>query len=283
MAFQRFKRPQSLIGIGSTLGGLGYFLTEVFTGGIPLIWPFSTGIWISLGLIAIGILFIIWGLTKTSHNGEKGSSALSDSDKEYMSRINRELQNISKYYEHLSESINIKKISTVKIKKVDKMVNAYLGLKTVAFSKPPKLAEIFKGLCFLYYDLFKMLYLLIKAKFNSSYLIRIFLDLGSIPDDAGIGLSSYDKRSKQLNNNLLGIVGERIALSETITMILRCKDACYAMNNIYLWLLMYPKAHKKGRLDFKKVIKTLYKSREKMMAYAFADVNKAVIKEFLGD
>ncbi len=82
---------------------------------------------------------------------------------------------------------------------------------------------------------------------------------------------------------MLRVVGERISSNETINAILICRDACYSTNNIYLWVLAYPKAHKKSSINLQQVIQTVYGIREKMMAYAYAEVNKAIIKEFVGE
>lgn len=238
-----------------------------------------------LGII-IGVLFTIIGivLLLVDIKKNKARNTLTDNDKEYMSRLNKELQDIGDYYKDLAGTINISKVSQAKIKKLDGRTAVYLGFKIPTLSKPPKKWEIFKMFFWLLcYNQFKLWYLLIKFQVSHSYLLRIFLDLGSIPDDVGIGLSSYDTKGEQLTKRLLRVVGERISSNETITVILRCKDACYAMNNLYLGLLMYPKAHKKSSINFNKLIRQLYELREKMMAYAFADVNKAVIKEFLGD
>ncbi|MFH1381580.1 MAG: hypothetical protein ABIH70_01665 [Chloroflexota bacterium] len=233
--------------------------------------------------ILLAVLFTIAGivLLLVDYKKNRTRNTLTDADTKYMARLNKELQNISDYYQALAEGVNVSKISQAKVKRLDTMAHVHLGLKTITSSKPTKSSEKFKGFCFLFYDLFKVLCLFIRFKFDSSYLLGVFLDLGSIPDDIGIGLSSCDTRGEQLTKRLLRVVGERISSNETITSILRCKDACYAMNNIYLWFLMYPKGHKKIRMDFKKLIRILYGFREKMMAYAFADVNKAIIKEFL--
>jgi len=121
-----------------------------------------------------------------------------------------------------------------------------------------------------------------RVRFSEARLFKVYLDIGSIADNVGIGLSLHDSKGEQLTKHLLRVVGERISSNETISAILRCKEACYAINNIYLWVLIYPKGHKKSRIDTKKVINTIYEYRDKIMAYAVADVNKAIIKEFLG-
>lgn len=238
--------------------------------------------------VLIGAIFVgsIWWLVngQKMSNGKKGISALPVDDKEYIAKLNKALQDISSYYENLVGTVNIRKIRPKKIRDVDKMIFSRMGLKYPIISKPPKLSELLKAVVFIYYDILRISYVYyIRVRLSHRYLIELFLDIGSIPDKVGIGLSSYANNRGKYNESLQRLMGERVASNETVTAILRCRDACYAINNIYLWLLMHQKEYKKRRFDASELIEKVYGYRGKMVAYAFSDVNKAVIKDFLGE
>ena len=69
----RLKRPQTIIGIGGVIAALSYFLAEYFSGGFSMTWPLSIGQWASIGGIAVGAGFIIWGLLKAESDTAKGN------------------------------------------------------------------------------------------------------------------------------------------------------------------------------------------------------------------
>jgi hypothetical protein len=67
----RFKRPQTIVGLGGVIVALSYFLAESFSGGFSLTWPLSIGQWASICGIAVGIGLIIWGLLKDESDTAK--------------------------------------------------------------------------------------------------------------------------------------------------------------------------------------------------------------------
>lgn len=237
-----------------------------------------------IGWPIVGILVILAIGLFVFGRKNKSKRPLTKDERQYLSRLSKELQDYSSYYQQLADNTNIKKVNTGKIKEIGNQIIVYMGLKKISFSKPPKKSEFYKAIFILFYDLFKLMYIYhIKVRFNLGYRMKLFIDIGLIPDKVGIGLSAHDNKGKELTKNLLRVTGERISLNETITAILQCKDICYSMNNVYLWLLMYPRAYKKSRFHFGEIIKLMYGLREKIMTYSFAEVNKAVIKEFMGD
>ena len=265
------------------LGGIGVLAIE-------FIFFFGQGgfvkmpLWQSI-LYVIGIIFatflIFWAVWKEIHR-LKGLAAISASEKRYMANINGELQNINEYYIALVDSVNIKEIKNRKIRMMDDNLRKVLGLITIKPVEHPHIGIIIKVLLFLLIDIFLLGFIYARARMSKKYVFRLFREIGDLPDATGIGLKLHDTKKAELSSKLLRLIGERISSNETVNVIFMYRDLCYSVNNIYLWVRMYPKAHKKSRLNLELIIKTLYESREKMMAYASAEVNKALIKEFSG-
>jgi hypothetical protein len=59
---RKIKKPQTIIGFGEIIIGLSYFLTELFSGGFGISWPFSVCQWLSIVGIFTGAALVTWGL-----------------------------------------------------------------------------------------------------------------------------------------------------------------------------------------------------------------------------
>ena len=139
-----------------------------------------------------------------------------------MARLNKELQDINIYYKNLEASVDIGKIGKTRIQKVDKGIYKYFGVKSIKPApKKPKSSDVLRVtfVFVLFYDLFRVGCTVLMALIFRPYLFRLFCNVGGVPDKVGVGLSSYDKEGKRLNESLLRVVEERIATNETVSKV----------------------------------------------------------------
>lgn len=132
---RKIKRPQTIIGIGTVICGLSYFLAEVFSGGIPMIWPFTVGQWVSLFGIALGTGLILWGLLKDETPLELVKYRYSK-----LYKIIPILRKMHQYLWSLAESQKILNVDISTFSKTGNKVNQVMGIKTGRLD-PKKSAE----------------------------------------------------------------------------------------------------------------------------------------------
>jgi len=190
MALWKLKRPQSLIGIGSLLGGLGYFLAEVFSGGIPMNWPFSVGIWVSIGLIVVGAILILWGLMKDETQIEAIRHKYSKAHKivPYLKSMDRRLWNIVNDYQ-------IKGVDQQKFQQCANKVNQMMSVTTGNLDPNQSVKEWIEETKQSFIDGKRQVAELIKnSDFEKQH--QLMLSITRITDDEGFGLKSDRQRDR---------------------------------------------------------------------------------------